>query len=378
MWHIITHNPGRLLTPDQVGHTAGMSPTSLQEEPGLDDFWLPDFCSAAGATRLALLSVLTALILLLAQSPQLWPFPLWDFVLLTLLSGSVVGVSFGLICRYRRRMRAWSHLRIAVLSVALLVFNLVWLSLLGIELLAWLGLPMLSFVTNELNTLVRHVLIVTLFAGLFMRYLALQARLRRREKAALQLRLEALQARIQPHFLFNSMNIIASLIAIDPDKAEQVVEDLALLFRASLKDTVDVPLADELSLCRRYARIEELRLGDRLRIDWQLPETLEDVRIPLLTLQPLLENAIRHGVELSAEVSTIVVRVELTSQRVGILLRNPLPAANRGDGNQMSLRNVRERLQARYGRDAYLTAAPEGDSFVTRLGYARPPIATGH
>lgn len=366
-----------LLTPDRLGHTAGMNPAHPAAGE-LDDFWLPDFCSAAGATRLALLSVLTALILLLAQSPQLWPFPLWDFVLLTLLSGAVVAISFGLICRYRSRMRAWSHLRIAVLSVGLLVFNLVWLSLLGLQLLDWLALPTLSFVTNEFNTLVRHVLIVTLFAGLFMRYLALQARLRRREQAALQLRLEALQARIQPHFLFNSMNIIASLIAIDPERAEQVVEDLSLLFRASLKDTVDVPLADELALCRRYARIEELRLGDRLHIDWQLPDNLEDVRIPLLTLQPLLENAIRHGVELSAEASTIVVRVELTSQRVGIQLRNPLPDASRADGNRMSLRNVRERLQARYGRSAYLTASPEGGSFVTRLGYARPPVAAGH
>lgn len=342
---------------------------TIPTDEALSDFWLPDFCSVAGATRLGILAFLIALILLLAQAPVLWPFPFWDLFLLTILSGLVIAVSFSVVCRFRRIMVDWSHLRIAGVTLTFIIFNMVWISLIGISILEHFDLPLLSYMTNELSMLVRHSLIVSVFAGLFFRYLALQARLRRREQAVLNSRLEALQARIQPHFLFNSMNIIASLIAVDPEKAEQVVEDLAALFRASLRDTVDVSLKEEVSLCRRYAHIEELRLGEKLHIDWRLPQDLSAVRIPLLTLQPLLENAIRHGAEMSAEHCTISVEVSINDYDVHITLSNPLASTSRHDGNRMSMANVKARLQARFGPSAYLDAAPVGDQFVTRLGY---------
>jgi len=157
--------------------------TSTSEE--LNDFWLPDFCSTAAARRLAGLAILIALILLVAQAPVLWPLPIWDFCLLASLSGAVIAISFSLICRWRKAMASWSHLLIGVASVTLIMFNLVWLSVLGIYLLRWLDLPMLSFVSNEYSTLARHLIIVALFASLFLRYLALQAQLRIREKTAL-------------------------------------------------------------------------------------------------------------------------------------------------------------------------------------------------
>lgn len=343
--------------------------SSGQKSEELNDFWLPDFCSTAAARRLASLAILIALILLVAQAPTLWPLPLWDFFLLSTLSGAVIAISFSLICRWRVAMASWPHLTIGVASVALIMFNLVWLSVLGIYLLDWLQLPLMSFVSNEYSTLARHLIIVALFASLFLRYLALQAQLRIREKTALQARLEALQARIQPHFLFNSMNIIASLIAVDPDKAEQAVEDLATLFRASLRDTVDVSLAEEIALCRRYANIEELRLGDRLAIDWQVGAGVESLRIPHLSLQPLLENAIRHGVELSAVRCDITLKVVCGPEWVDIELTNPVAQGATRSGNQMSLRNVTERLKARFGDQASLQASASNGMFVTRLRY---------
>ena len=137
-----------------------------------------------------------------------------------------------------------------------------------------------------------QLVIASIITGLALRYFYVQQQLRARERAELQSRLQALQSRIRPHFLFNSMNIIASLIAIDPDTAESVVEDLSELFRASLNEAGNqVPMADELALCRRYVRIEQLRLGERLTVDWQL-DPHGDLKIPLLSLQPLLENAI--------------------------------------------------------------------------------------
>lgn len=345
------------------------TPHKRLNDEDLDDFWLPDFCSGGGARRLASLAILIALILLVAQAPTLWPIPFWDFFLLAVLSGAVIAISFSLICRWRAAMASWSHLMIGVASVALIMFNLVWLSVLGIFLLDWLQLPMMSFVSNEYSTLARHLIIVALFASLFLRYLALQAKLRLREKAALQARLEALQARIQPHFLFNSMNIIASLIAVDPDKAEQAVEDLATLFRASLRDTVDVSLAEEIALCRRYANIEQLRLGDRLAIDWQISAGVDALRIPHLTLQPLLENAIRHGVELSAVRCDITLQVVCDSEWVEIKLTNQIAQGESRSGNQMSLRNVTERLKARFGKQASLLASASNGVFTTLLRY---------
>lgn len=357
-------------------HTGPMLPktitttTSAADQPDFDDFWLPDFCSPSSARRLISIALLIATLLLVAQSPSLWPFPLWDFTLLVALSCSVIAVSFFLICRWRKAMSRWSHLTIAMVSIAIIMTNLVWISLVGLAGLRTLGLPSLSFVSNEYGAIGRHLLITGLFAGLFLRYLTLQAKLREREKAALQARLASLQARIQPHFLFNSMNIIASLIAIDPVKAEQAVEDLASLFRASLRDSADVSLAEEIALCRRYANIEELRLGERMAIDWQIPTGVESVRIPLLTLQPLLENAIRHGVELSATRCDIMLAVQISDETVSITLTNPLVTEKRS-GNQMSMRNVSERLKARFGPQARLQAAPEGGLFVTRLSYPR-------
>lgn len=354
---------------------ANASKTPLPQAliPDLDrnEFWLPDFCSRSFTLRIAVICVVISLFLLLAQTPILWPFPVWDYALLLLLTSSVMSTSFFIICRWRQRMMAWRHLAVATAVVAIIMFNLLWLSVAGFMLLDTLGLPMLSFVSNEASAIFRHLLMSGLFAGLFMRYLTLQAQLRQREKAALEARLEALQARIEPHFLFNSMNIIASLIGSDPMKAEQVVEDLSALFRASLKDSADVSLSDEIALCRRYANIEELRLGERLTVDWQLPADISGVRIPLLTLQPLLENAIRHGAELSADACRITLAVQISPDWVRIRLTNPLPSTPSRPGNRMSMRNVLLRLQARFGPDAQLEAAPEAGYFVTELSYPR-------
>src|SRR5690606_15741716 len=127
-------------------------------------------------------------------------------------------------------------------------------------------------------------------------YLTQQLRLR--QKAELEARIQALQSRIRPHFLFNSMNSIASLIGIDPQAAEAAVEDLSGLFRASLgQSSAEVSLDDEFELCRRYLRMEQLRLGERLRVRWDVDAVPTTLPIPALSLQPLLENAIYHGIQ---------------------------------------------------------------------------------
>lgn len=367
---------GALAAPAGLRHTGVMpslfkTPVEVRNTPELDDFWLPDFCSASSFLRLFTMAVVIALFVLIDQAPVLWPFPIWDFLLITLLSAAVIALSFGLICRWRQRMVAWGHLRIALVVMALILFNLIWMGLFGITFLRYVGLPKLSFAPNEYSALARNLVLIAIFTALSLRYLILLARLRQREKLALRSRLEALQARIEPHFLFNSMNIIASLIATDPSKAEQVVEDLAALFRASLRDPVDVTLADEIALCRRYANIEEQRLGERLAIDWQLDEGLETVRIPLLTMQPILENAIRHSVELSAVRCDITLAVRINHKWAVLTLKNPLVVGVARAGNRMSLGNIRDRLQACFGADARLETYAEAGFFVTRMTIPR-------
>ena len=189
----------------------------------------------------------------------------------------------------------------------------------------------------------------------------------------MQSRIQALQSRIRPHFLFNSMNIIASLIASDPETAESVVEDLSELFRASLNEAGNqVPLQEELDLCERYVRIEALRLGDRLRLEWDIEESSQTVKIPLLTLQPLLENAIYHGVQPRPEGGTIGVRLWFSEDNVHVEITNPLPdegARNHNQGNKMALNNIRSRLMVLYGARANLSVATVNERYVTSLKY---------
>lgn len=353
-----------------MSHTKQPTPRQEGDARELDDFWLPDFCSPAATRRLIAIALLMSVLLLVAQTPVLWPFPFWDAVIVLGMICTLIAVSFAHICQWRRRMAHWSYFRAAVVAVVIIEGHLIWVVFLGLSLHEWMGLSTQSYNEHPAFTILRYMLITAIFAGLFMRYLTLQARLREREKAALQARLEALQARIQPHFLFNSMNIIASLIVIDPVKAEQAVEDLAALFRASLRENGDVSLAEELALCRRYANIEQLRLGDRMQLSWKIPTDIDSVRLPQLTLQPLLENAIRHGVELFATRCDISLVVEVSDERVEIVLSNPLPDARR-TGNQMSVRNVSERLRARFGNEASLQTSEIDNHFVARVSLPR-------
>src|SRR5881392_2079434 len=136
-------------------------------------------------------------------------------------------------------------------------------------------------------------------------------------------RLQALQARIRPHFLFNTLNAVLSLIRKDPKRAEGALEDLAELFRTVLRDARDMTtLEQELRLCEQYLSIEKIRLGERLRITWELDAAPSDALLPPLVLQPLLENAVYHGVEPATGAADVLVRIERRGDRVRALIEN--------------------------------------------------------
>ena len=182
-------------------------------------------------------------------------------------------------------------------------------------------------------------------------------------------RLQALQARIRPHFLFNSITAVLSLIRSDPRRAEEALEDLAELFRALMQDNRRLTtLADEVALCRQYLSLEQLRLGERLQIAWEIGGMPGDALVPPLLLQPLVENAIYHGIEPDAAPGTVEIRISRDKDRVRILLANPYhPEYQQRAGNRMALANIRERLALHFDVEASFSTEVVGEKFEIRM-----------
>jgi two-component system sensor histidine kinase AlgZ len=175
---------------------------------------------------------------------------------------------------------------------------------------------------------------------------ALVWRARGQTPATTTARLSELQARIRPHFLFNTLNSAIALVRAEPARAEALLEDLSDLFRHALAEPGEaVALAQEIALAQRYLAIEQVRFGPRLQLHWQLDPAAEAARLPPLLLQPLLENAVRHGVEPSAEGATITVSTQRRGNRVVIRLSNTVPAGPGQPGQGLALANVRSRLK---------------------------------
>ncbi|MGP2362125.1 sensor histidine kinase [Acinetobacter junii] len=193
-----------------------------------------------------------------------------------------------------------------------------------------------------------------LLGAFCLRYLYMREQWLRQQYSELNARIHAMQARIHPHFLFNSLNSVVSLISIDPDKAENMLISLSRLFRASFQELKLVSLEEEIDLCKQYLSIEKMRLGDRLTVEWNIQATpieLKRATIPLLTLQPLLENSIFHGVEKVLQASTISVLVEILQNQVTIVITNPYShdKIKSRTGNGIAIENVEQRLKAYYG-----------------------------
>jgi len=193
-----------------------------------------------------------------------------------------------------------------------------------------------------------------LLGAFCLRYLYMREQWLRQQYSELNARIQAMQARIHPHFLFNSLNSVVSLISKDPDKAENMLISLSRLFRASFQELKLVSLEEEIDLCKQYLSIEKMRLGDRLTVEWNIQATpieLKRATIPLLTLQPLLENSIFHGVEKVLQASTISVLVEILQNQVTIVITNPYShdKIKSRTGNGIAIENVEQRLKAYYG-----------------------------
>ena len=230
----------------------------------------------------------------------------------------------------------------------------------------------ISIEGNHGDFILRSMGISAIACALALRYFYVQHQWRRQIEAEAEARFQALQSRIRPHFLFNCMNTIASLIRRQPVLAEESIEDLADLFRASLQDIRHTStLLDEISLCERYLRIEQHRLGERLQVEWQLDDLPMESKLPSLSLQPLLENAIYHGIEPLADGGTIVIKSENDADFYYLHLENPIADSistdTHHDGNKLAQDNIRQRLAAYFGATATLTVTPEEHSYKVSI-----------
>jgi two-component system sensor histidine kinase AlgZ len=231
------------------------------------------------------------------------------------------------------------------------------------SLIAWLmPLPLAD------GTLLRHLLLALLLCAVLLAYFQLRAKAL--SPAITEARLQALQARIRPHFLFNSINAVMSLVRQDPRAAEVALQDMADLFRVLMRDNRELaPLGDEVELCREYLALEKLRLGERLVVEWHLNSLPADALVPPLVLQPLLENAVYHGIEPLSAPGVVSINIFAKGGDVHAILRNPYQAngGRHHGGNKMAIANVRERLALHFDAEGALESRVIGDAYEVHL-----------
>ncbi len=338
---------------------------------GLDQSpFLPDFCRIRAVFAVVVTAELMAIVLTLASLDRAEEFAS-DLSMRSLVVQWIALPGAGLVCL----LRPWLQRR----SNGLAGF-IAWLLLMGVTLVVLLLAHGLLPWTQEEDRLglflLKGVGISAVLSALILRYLYVQHQWRAQVEAESQARFQALQSRIRPHFLFNSMNTIANLTRADPRLAEEVVQDLSDLFRASLGDSRRLStLGDELDLCRGYLRIEAQRLGPRLQVEWQLQGLPEQARLPALVLQPLIENAVYHGIEPSAEGGRITISGVYRRNRVNLSIRNTRPAVatpGHRQGNHMALENIRQRLLGCFGDEATLRTGEVDGEFQVRLVFPYP------
>ncbi|WP_323845912.1 sensor histidine kinase [Microbulbifer magnicolonia] len=358
------HSPARPagIIAQQIREIAAESKDSAR--PAKTPF-LPDLCGVSALAALVLMGELLALVLVLAVD-GLREFSWERLGLVSLTVQWVILPSAALLCRLRPRLAQLPHKLAGGLSFAAVLAVL--LLVMGAQ--QWWQAA-LSHSPFDYWRFLRDCLLGAICAGVVLRYAYVQQQLHNQQQAELGARIDALQSRIRPHFLFNSMNSLASLIAIDPERAERLVEDLSALFRASLADSRLVPLQQEVALAKRYLAIESLRLGERLRQCWDVDGGLEQAEVPSMLLQPLLENAVLHGVARLREGGEIAVRIKYEGGRLRLAIDNPVPAEmgaeGRQPGNGIAMENIRQRLAAHYGNRFAFTADRDGDRYRVQL-----------
>jgi two-component system sensor histidine kinase AlgZ len=340
---------------------------------------LPDFGTFSMLIRFVILAELIAIIITIGRNTEFNEQAWQDFSLLSLFAVSIALCSFVVLKIASPLFRRASMGTGSVLAVVLILL----VTSLGTDGFIYL-LYNLELIDDGMpawrdSLLIRSLMIAGIIGVLGIRYLILQKRSTVDGKLQQESKLQALQSRIRPHFLFNSLNSVASLTRSDPHKAEAVLHDLADLFRVLLADARKlVPVTAEREISRQYLEVEKIRLGDRLQVKWNVSNIPRSALMPALTLQPLLENAIYHGIEPRFAGGTIKIEMWAESQTLNIMISNPLPDVQkektRSKGNKLAQENIRQRLATQFGGAASMQVIQEGGQYHVKV---KMPIILG-
>ena len=337
----------------------------VEAGPERERLQLPNLCGERAVFLICLVAELVAILAALVRIGVRESF--WiDLAALSLLLQWLALGSAATLCLLRTglaRLQPWQGYLgalLAVLAVVYLTSEAAWWAVHA------LGIQGEVLSETRFAFVARNLAIGAVVTALLLHYIDLQQAWRRQVEREARARLQALQARIRPHFLFNALNTSLALIRTRPLEAERALEDLAELFRAAMQDAdALVPLAEELALVRQYLAIEQLRLGERLRVEWRT-DGLPAIRVPRLIVQPLAENAVFHGIEPRADGGRLSIVGEATPAGVVLTIENPLEQ-EAVRGAQLALDNVRERLALAFAGRARLEVEPGPDSFRVRL-----------
>ena len=351
----------------------------MPREQTHERYFLPDFGSFGMAIRFILLAELIAIIITIGRNPvfdeQAWQ----DLNLLSAFAISISLFSVVILKLTAPLLRRTSVMVGSILVVMLLLF----VTAVGTDGMIFalhdLGLIPERWPPWRESLIIRSLLVALIISVLGVRYFIAQHRAEIEARAQQEARMQALQSRIRPHFLFNSLNSVAGLTRTNPEKGEAILHDLADLFRVLLADARKlVPISAEREISRQYLEIEKIRLGDRLTIVWNMsPNIPRATQIPALTLQPLLENAIYHGIEPRFAGGTIKIDMWVEGELLNILVSNPLPEVRKnthGRGNKIAQENTRQRLTTQFGAAASLQAFEEGGQYHVKI---KMPIVKG-
>ena len=341
-------------------------------------YLLPDFGTFSMLIRFVILAELIAIIITIGRNTDFNEQAWQDFSLLSLFVVSIALCGFVVLKIASPLFKRASTGTGSVLAVTLLLLVTSLAPDGVIYLLHHLELIDEGIPEWRESLLIRSLMISGIIGVLGVRYLILQKRSVVDGKLQQESKLQALQSRIRPHFLFNSLNSVASLTRSDPHKAEAVLHDLADLFRVLLADARKlVPVTAEREISRQYLEVEKIRLGDRLQVKWNVSNIPRSALMPALTLQPLLENAIYHGIEPRFAGGTIKIEMWAESQTLNIMISNPLPDVQkqtRSKGNKLAQENIRQRLATQFGGAASMQVIQEGGQYHVKV---KMPIILG-
>jgi two-component system sensor histidine kinase AlgZ len=325
---------------------------------------LPNFCNLGIMLRSLVVVNLLLGAAAVVRAPRL-ALAGFEFLLLAALGEPVLILSLLALCGARRWLHALGYAR-SLAAVALFEVALAW----G----AWHAVAAL-FPDYATLSFPRLAVLVVFITAVTLAYFDLRARAL--APAIADARIQALQARIRPHFLYNSINAVISLIRSEPRRAERALEDMADLFRVLMAENRTLaPIAEEVELARQYLAIESLRLGERLRVSWRIDAMPPDALVPPLMLQPLVENAVYHGIEPTPEGGEVTIDVRREGPQIVMTLVNPVPGEGRSPaGNRIAIANIRERLQLHFDAEASMKSEVDSGSYrvTIRMPYLTAP-----